>query len=216
MSRNKAHGKKDVPRCGAKTKSKGGTCQKSAGWGTDHPGSGKCRIHGGASTGPKTEEGKKRIAENALKHGAYSDRLLNEQEKEIYDLLWDNTIEKFSLDKDNALHMSVLNRACITYIKLLRLDEWEMDEQFVIAGEQKDPESGDLKPTLINEYDENGEIVQKKYGEKVRLRWAKTPNWEGHFAKYMGVLGLDKSQDNQTQKVVDTLGWLWGNKSAEG
>jgi hypothetical protein len=212
MSGNKVHDNKK--KCGAKKKS-GGTCGRPAGWGTDHPGTGRCKLHGGASTGPKTEEGKKRVAENALKHGAYSDRLLNEQEKEIYDLLWDNTIDKFDLDRDNALHMSVLNRACITYIKLLRLDEWEMEQRFVIVGEEKDPETMDLKPTLINEYDEDGEIVRKKYGVTERLRWAKTPNWEGHFAKYMGVLGLDKSQDKATAAVVDAVGWLWGNKSTE-
>lgn len=35
--------------CGAKTRS-GGTCQKTAGWGTSHPGAGNCRLHGGATT----------------------------------------------------------------------------------------------------------------------------------------------------------------------
>ncbi|MEL6705522.1 MAG: HGGxSTG domain-containing protein [Bacteroidota bacterium] len=42
--------------CGAKTRS-GGRCRKTAGWGTDHPGTGKCRLHGGASP---------------IKHGRYS------------------------------------------------------------------------------------------------------------------------------------------------
>jgi hypothetical protein len=211
---NEPHSKKKNI-CGAKAKSTGKKCQRSAGWGTDHPGSGRCRLHGGASTGPKTQEGKKKAAANSLKHGAYSDKLLNDQEKEIYDLLWDNTIEKYKLDDDNALHMSVLNRACITYIKLLRLDEWELKEEFRIHGEEKDPESGEMVPTLTNKYDQDGEIVKREYGEVERLRWASTPNWEGHFAKYMGVLGLDKSKDKQTEGIVDAMGWLWGNKSAE-
>uniref|UniRef100_A0A6M3IR30 Uncharacterized protein n=1 Tax=viral metagenome TaxID=1070528 RepID=A0A6M3IR30_9ZZZZ len=29
-------------------------CRKSAGWGTDHVGSGRCKLHGGCSTGPKS------------------------------------------------------------------------------------------------------------------------------------------------------------------
>lgn len=29
-------------------------CQRPAGWGTDHKGSGRCKLHGGCSTGPKT------------------------------------------------------------------------------------------------------------------------------------------------------------------
>jgi len=35
-------------RCGAKTRS-GGECTKQAGWGTDHPGVARCRLHGGAT-----------------------------------------------------------------------------------------------------------------------------------------------------------------------
>ena len=34
--------------CGAKTRS-GGRCKKTAGWGTDHKGQGRCRLHGGAT-----------------------------------------------------------------------------------------------------------------------------------------------------------------------
>lgn len=42
--------------CGAKTRS-GGVCKKQAGWGTDHLGEGRCRLHGGATP---------------IKHGRYS------------------------------------------------------------------------------------------------------------------------------------------------
>src|SRR5690554_1667741 len=42
--------------CGAKTRS-GAPCKKQAGWGTDHLGQGKCRLHGGATP---------------VKHGRYS------------------------------------------------------------------------------------------------------------------------------------------------
>jgi hypothetical protein len=43
--------------CGAKTRA-GGCCQVRA-----EPGKARCRFHGGKSTGPKTEEGRNRIAE---------------------------------------------------------------------------------------------------------------------------------------------------------
>ena len=48
--------RKDRPYCGAKARS-GGACKKRV-----IPGKTKCRYHGGLSTGPKTEEGKARIA----------------------------------------------------------------------------------------------------------------------------------------------------------
>jgi hypothetical protein len=42
--------------CGARTRG-GGHCRKGSGWGTDHPGQGRCKLHGGATP---------------IKHGRYS------------------------------------------------------------------------------------------------------------------------------------------------
>src|SRR5690349_19570306 len=53
-----------APRCGAKTR-RGTPCQCPA-----MP-NGRCRIHGGLSTGPKTEEGIDRIKVATTKHGRY-------------------------------------------------------------------------------------------------------------------------------------------------
>lgn len=55
---------KAVP-CGAKTRG-GSPCQC--------PGmaNGRCRLHGGLSTGPKTDEGIERIRRAVTKHGKYS------------------------------------------------------------------------------------------------------------------------------------------------
>jgi len=71
--------------CGARTRTESngsdGTCTQRAGWGTDHPGIGRCKLHGGASP---------------VKHGLYSavtnhrlsDRLaqLREDEERLLDL----------------------------------------------------------------------------------------------------------------------------------
>jgi hypothetical protein len=43
--------------CGAKTRA-GGQCQQAAGWGTQHVGQGKCKLHGGLSTGPPVKTGR--------------------------------------------------------------------------------------------------------------------------------------------------------------
>jgi len=58
------------PRCGAKTRS-GAPCRapamlSKAGQYT------RCRLHGGASTGPRTAEGRERCRKAAWKHGRYS------------------------------------------------------------------------------------------------------------------------------------------------
>jgi hypothetical protein len=49
--------KQNLPQCGAKTR-KGTPCKMLAG------ANGRCRMHGGLSTGPKTPEGRARIAES--------------------------------------------------------------------------------------------------------------------------------------------------------
>jgi hypothetical protein len=36
-------------KCGGKLKRRDGTCARPAGWGTDHPGTGRCKLHGGST-----------------------------------------------------------------------------------------------------------------------------------------------------------------------
>lgn len=65
--------------CGAMHK--GNPCKNPAGMGTDHKGYGRCKIHGGLATGPKTPEGKARHKEAVTKHGLFSKVLLPEEEE---------------------------------------------------------------------------------------------------------------------------------------
>ena len=53
-------------RCGAKTR-KGIPCQRPA-----NKKNGRCRLHGGASSGPRTESGRARISAANLRHGKYT------------------------------------------------------------------------------------------------------------------------------------------------
>lgn len=54
-----------APRCGAKNR-RGTSCRCPA------MANGRCRLHGGLSTGPKTVEGLERIRRAVTKHGRYS------------------------------------------------------------------------------------------------------------------------------------------------
>ena len=78
-----------APRCGAKTR-KGTPCQAPA------MANGRCRLHGGKSTGPRTPEGLARSQKANLKHGYYSReekerrnlvRLLLRQSRELMERL---------------------------------------------------------------------------------------------------------------------------------
>ncbi len=57
--------KQDRPRCGAKTRA-GAPCRARVVWDDVlyRPRNGRCRMHGGLSTGPRTEEGRRRVAES--------------------------------------------------------------------------------------------------------------------------------------------------------
>lgn len=80
-------------RCGAKTRA-GGKCKAPA------MANGRCRIHGGASTGPK----KPNVAANATKHGFYSDALLPEERN-----LWER-VTLGSIDDEIRLMRIKLHR----------------------------------------------------------------------------------------------------------
>ncbi len=62
-------------RCGAKTR-RGTLCQRPA-----YKHNGRCRLHGGASTGARTQEGLKRISEANLRHGRQTKDKLEAQRK---------------------------------------------------------------------------------------------------------------------------------------
>ena len=64
-----------APRCGAKTKRRGTPC-RSAGMAN-----GRCRIHGGASTGPRTAEGLERSRKARWKHGLRSEEAIRQQKE---------------------------------------------------------------------------------------------------------------------------------------
>jgi hypothetical protein len=57
--------KRERPRCGAKCRD-GSGCNARPVWDRrlNRPVNDRCRMHGGLSTGPKTEEGRSRIAES--------------------------------------------------------------------------------------------------------------------------------------------------------
>ena len=54
-----------APRCGARTRA-GCSCRQPA------MKNGRCRMHGGLSTGPRTPEGRERCRRARLTHGGYS------------------------------------------------------------------------------------------------------------------------------------------------
>jgi hypothetical protein len=63
-----------VKRCGARNR-RGGAC------GSPAMANGRCRLHGGLSTGPRTAEGIERIRRAKTKHGLYSAAAIAERQR---------------------------------------------------------------------------------------------------------------------------------------
>jgi hypothetical protein len=65
---------RNLPRCGAKLRSRdGATCRQVA------MTNGRCYLHGGKSTGPRTKEGLERMQQSKTKHGYYSKARIEER-----------------------------------------------------------------------------------------------------------------------------------------
>lgn len=74
-----SHHFKTLPKCGARTRV-GKRCQQIA------MKNGRCYLHGGKSTGPRTEEGLLRMKASKTKHGRYSQEYIEERKAFRYRL----------------------------------------------------------------------------------------------------------------------------------
>jgi len=54
---------------------------------------GRCRMHGGKSTGPKTPEGKERAAKANFKHGFYTNAAIEERMRMRMMMQWRKDLE---------------------------------------------------------------------------------------------------------------------------
>ena len=132
-----------MKKCGAKTKA-GSKCQYQAGQGTDHLGTGRCRLHGGASKGaPKGNK-------NAQKHGIYS-KLFSDAE----------------MDAAKEMQGSVENELAIARLQLFRLLQEQQkasDTPYLDKVEEK---------TIVQSEEEKEKDKKKKDFLRMMVRSAK-------------------------------------------
>lgn len=135
--KNQVHNK-NYNICGAKTR-KGTPCLRPAGWGTNHPGTGRCKLHGGCSTGPKDQRGNK----NAVTTGEYETiwfDTLDEEERELF--------HQINLDKikqlDNGIKLiEIRERRMMKRIQKLK------EKEFTVISRKEGLERG--KATSLEE-----------------------------------------------------------------
>ena len=115
---------KNYPICGAQKRQGEGVCTRPAGWGTDHPGEGRCKLHGG---------------KNPIRHGRYS-TVKRERIREL--------IEQYEADPD-PLDMGGELAACRALFQdfIERYDEYR--EALVAWHASFDGEKPSSKPRQI-------------------------------------------------------------------
>jgi hypothetical protein len=104
-----------VATCGAKKKRTPGPCSKPAGWRTEHPGQGKCYLHGGATPikhGRYSSITRPRVRELIEKHEADADPLNILPELAAARALFEDFVERYDHWRDALLawHKSYTTR----------------------------------------------------------------------------------------------------------
>lgn len=127
--------------CGGQRTTEDALCTKTPGYGTKHKGYGRCKFHGGCSTGPKTKEGKliSRRAQmiSKLKSGKYSKLckdVFEGQQLEMYKAIMSFLFSNFVIDEIGADQIAV----AIVYQKCYLIPKAQLGEDV------------DLNPTSDN------------------------------------------------------------------
>lgn len=119
--------------CGARKKKSEGFCKAIAGTGTSHPGYGRCKFCGGNATGPKTAEGKARVAQNSRKHGFYS-TVLTAEERDTYEALLES--QKIGLEDEINMMKAKIKTYLAKYYRKAKAGERATIEWYK-DGEEK-------------------------------------------------------------------------------
>lgn len=156
--------------CGAKTRA-GTPCKQKAGWGTNHVGEGKCKLHGGASTGPRD---KSKMLNN--KNGVST----HENESIVFDSLDDDEMDllnQIDLDKlkqlDNEIKLvDIRLRRMMNRIQLLGEDDMSVSLH-VVGTEGKRPNESLESVDSLSKIQNIEDAITRVQAQKLRLIKAK-------------------------------------------
>ena len=178
------------PICGAKKRNgpnKGEPCRRPAGWGTNHPGTGRCKLHGGCSTGPPK--------------GSKNHLITGEYEKILYDMLtdeeklvWDNV----DLDRVEQLKhdLRVLTIRELRMMKRIKKLEEQQTEMLVESREVGHTDKGEVDVTKYDHKDNRiiklEEALTRVEAQRVRVIEALTKIY-------------DKAKEEQDMGHLDDL-----------
>lgn len=195
--------------CGAKTRA-GTPCKQKAGWGTNHVGTGRCKLHGGKSTGVKNNK-------NAVTTGERESIVFDSLEEDEKDLL--NQIELNRLKQlDNEIKLTDIRLRRM----MNRIAKLAKDDMTTIKTELKiddfGPETKEIKQDTLSQIQNIEEAITRVQAQKLKLLKEghniemdlgidadlKEAQLEEIKAKIAGTYGADTS-DNRTIHITNNI-----------
>lgn len=204
--------------CGYEKDRNGEPCQRVAGWGTDHVGTGRCTDHpsGGAPEGNDNAEGNSGGAApegntNAVTHGAYADQsslytdVFSDAEREIADGIFADYRDRYKreharLPKGDRIRIFKIAVNAVSEFRVEAWNETRPDKQ----------ESGTIfidREETKKVAEHGGTITQIKYRKSPALAAKKAlSNENRRWLKDLGLLDDPQSkQAEQTGSLADAI-----------
>ena len=172
--------------CGARTRS-GGHCLKPSGWGTDHVGQGRCRLHGGATP---------------ITSGRYS-KVQRERVREL--------IEQFEADPDPLNILPELAAARALFQDFVeRYDEWR--DALLAWHESYQADGGAAKPRQILDIADAHRLLSEvtKIAKRIEDIRAQSAISRADFYRVMTEMGrvVDLVVDDEELREKIKRGWM--------
>lgn len=127
--------------CGAKRRRVDATCKRPAGWGTDHPGSGRCKFHGGNNPGRPGMAGNKIALKTGEKEVIEYTNLTPEELKLYHAVDWNN--RKARLINEIAL-LTIRENRMLARIEAIKSQDLILIEQTEFVGMERGEQSQNI------------------------------------------------------------------------
>ena len=204
-----------APRCGAKARRTGCACRAPA------MANGRCRSHGGKSTGPRTAEGRASVGRAHTTHGKYTQATLGTKD-------WVHTrycrvmARRFRLAQALTRHLRWLPRALAERVRAFDVPELRAPARYT-QFQDAPPEPSAPGPTPYKAgRDARGRFAAPPApalrGRKAELAWARAEAaalapWKAALKRARMIRRLMKSQDRKAGRAKPGRGPLHGLRS---
>ncbi len=200
---NKKHPRYGYLVCGAKNDNNDyGFCLQRAGWGTDHLGYGRCKHHGGKSTGPPKKN------KNAVTTGEYETiwmDTLDDKEKKLYSQIRTDVIDQ--LDSEIKLTNIRIRRMMMRISSL-------MENDFTAVEKNRKKGTGPMGPVDMSEVKIRASLGQIQDIEdaltRVQNRKEKLLKLKHQIESGQGPIDIDIT--NYINALKGTAEEVWGDE----